>query len=72
MKMQDFSLNTLRRDMRFIDETISVSNAAKKRAINEAYPSKIPKKVKNLRYFLRKKRDIVFKASPTTAFGRAA
>lgn len=34
--------------------------------------TKIPKKVKNLRYFLRKKRDIIYKNSPTSMFSRSS
>jgi hypothetical protein len=34
--------------------------------------TKIPKKVKNLRYFLRKKRNIIYKNSPTSMFSRSS
>jgi hypothetical protein len=34
--------------------------------------AKIPKKVKNLRYFLKKKRNIVYKHSPSSMFSRAS
>jgi hypothetical protein len=56
----------LRKDLRFLDEAISLSNTAKKRNLLEPANNlqKIPKKVKNLRYFLRKKRNINFKSCP--------
>ena len=64
------------KDLRFIDDSIGVSNVVKKKALLEVNQgglavSKIPKKVKNLRYFLRKKRNIVFKQSPSQIFSRS-
>ncbi len=59
----------MRKDLRFLDEAIVVSNKTKKLA---ATNPAINKKVKNLRYFLRKKRNIVYRHSPTTMFGRGA
>jgi hypothetical protein len=70
VKMQDFSLGTMRKDLRFIDQAIVVSNKTKKTAA--AGPATISKKVKNLRYFLRKKRNIIYKHSPSPMFARAA
>jgi len=70
VKMQEFTLGTLRKDLRFIDQAIVVSNKTKKTA--GAVGAAVSKKVKNLRYFLRKKRNIVYKHSPSGVFARAA
>ena len=73
--MNDFTLGDMRRDLQFIDEAITVSNKSKKKALLEPTQGgmaieKIPKKVKNLRYFLRKKRNIIYKHSPASMFSR--
>jgi hypothetical protein len=76
VKMNDFTLGTLRRDLQFMDSSIKLSNTAKKKSMLEPAQggtaiAKIPKKVKNLRYFLRKKRNIVYKHAPSSLFSRA-
>jgi len=77
LKMNDFSLVALRKDLKFMDSAISLSNTCKKKAsTNEdqggTAVSKIPKKTKNLRYFLKKKRNITFKHSPSALFTRSS
>lgn len=69
--MQDFDLNKLQKDMNFLEESITVSNANKKKAFEIDEEIKVPKKVKNLRYFLKKKRNIIFKNAPTSYFSRS-
>ena len=69
VKMQDFTLGTMRKDLRFIDEAIAVSNKSKKDLGVVAMPT-VSKKVKNLRYFLKKKRNIIYKHSPSAMFSR--
>ena len=70
VKMQDFTLGTMRRDLRFIDEAIAVSNKSKK-DLGVAPIPPVSKKVKNLRYFLKKKRNIIYKHSPSAMFSRS-
>ncbi|TNV74413.1 hypothetical protein FGO68_gene247 [Halteria grandinella] len=77
VRMNDFALSTMKRDLRFLDQAISVSNKTKKVALLDptqggVAQTKIPKKVKNLRYFLRKKRNIIYKNSPTSMFSRSS
>lgn len=74
--MVDFGLGTLKKDLRFLDDAITVSNTAKKRSLLDPSQGgnaieKIPKKFKNLRYFLRKKRNIIYKHAPSTMFSRS-
>jgi hypothetical protein len=74
--MGEFALGTMKRDLRFLDEAITVSNKSKKVALLDPHQggtaqTKIPKKTKNLRYFLRKKRNIIYKHSPSSMFSRA-
>jgi hypothetical protein len=67
VKMQDFTLGTMRKDLKFLDQAIGMTNKYKKKAISdqlEAGDTRIPKKIKNLRYFLKKNRNIVFKHAP--------
>ncbi len=68
--MQDFSLGTMRKDLRFLDDAIVVSNKSKKEA-GGLQVTGVSKKVKNLRYFLRKKRNITYKHSPSNKFSRS-
>jgi hypothetical protein len=70
VKMQDFTLGTMRKDLRFIDEAIAVSNKSKKDLGVVSIPT-VSKKVKNLRYFLKKKRNIIYKHSPSAMFSRS-
>jgi hypothetical protein len=70
VKMQDFTLGTMRKDLRFIDDAIVVSNKSKKEA-RKLQTSGVSKKVKNLRYFLRKKRNIIYRHSPSSMFKRS-
>ena len=70
VKMQDFTLGTMRKDLRFIDDAIVVSNKSKKEA-GKLQTSGVSKKVKNLRYFLRKKRNIIYRHSPSSMFKRS-
>lgn len=59
--LNDFNLKHLKKDMNFIEDAISASNVMKKKSIEFQNENKVPKRIKNLRYFLRKKRNIVFK-----------
>jgi hypothetical protein len=68
--MQDFSIGTMRKDLRFLDDAIVISNKSKKEATVLQTPA-LSKKIKNLRYFLRKKRNIMFKHSPSGVFSRS-
>ena len=55
-----------------MESAISLSNAAKKRSLEHNDLQKLPKKLKNLRYFLKKKRGIIYKHAPSsTLFARA-
>lgn len=58
--MADFSLNILEKDMRFIEEGIIKSNEKKKKQYYMNSENKVPKKVKNLKYFLKKNRNLYF------------
>lgn len=62
--MADFNINYLRKDMGFIEDAISVSNVAKKKTFETQELTKITKKVKNLKYFLKKKRNVIYKPCP--------
>eukprot|EP00347_Sterkiella_histriomuscorum_P020334 403338204 len=50
--------------MNFIQEAISQSNSVKKSTFEAQVDSKVPKRIKNLRYFLKKKRGIIYKQAP--------
>jgi hypothetical protein len=65
IKMNDFNINYLRKDMRFIEDAISISNTSKKSLFDIESESKVSKRSKNLRYFLRKKRNIIYKNAPS-------
>lgn len=54
-----------------MDSAISLSNTVKKKAFEINDSVKVPKKIKNLRYFLKKKRNIILKHSPSTEFSRS-
>ena len=69
--MQDFNINHLRKDINFMEEAITVSNASKKKSFELNENTRVPKKVKNLRYFLKKKRNIIYKHSPSQLFSRS-
>lgn len=75
VKMQDFRIGTMRKDLKFLDDAINISNKSKKEAVpiigGGGPGSGLSKKVKNLRYFLRKKRNIVYKHSPSNTFSRS-
>lgn len=63
----------MRKDLRFLDDAIALSNTTKKKSLLDPSQGgnaiqKIPKKVKNLRYFLRKKRNIIYKPCPMSGF----
>eukprot|EP00347_Sterkiella_histriomuscorum_P019065 403343093 len=64
IRLADFGLNHLKRDMNFIQEAISQSNSVKKSTFEAQVDSKVPKRIKNLRYFLKKKRGIIYKQAP--------
>ena len=73
IRMNDFSLGNMRKDLRFLDDAIALSNTAKKKSLLDPSQGgnaiqKIPKKIKNLRYFLRKKRNIIYKPCPMSGF----
>ena len=60
--MDQFNINYLRKDMNFIEDALSLSNVMKKKSFEiTAEQGTVPKKLKNLRYFLKKKRNITFK-----------
>ena len=73
VKMNDFTVGTMKKDLRFIDDAIALSNTAKKKSLLDPSQGgnavlKIPKKAKNLRYFLRKKRNIIYRMCPMSGF----
>ena len=49
-----------------------MSNASKKKTFDLNETVKVPKKIKNLRYFLKKKRNVMLKHSPSQMFARSA
>lgn len=51
--------------MNFIEDAIGISNTNKKKDYDLEAESKVSKRSKNLRYFLRKKRNIVYKNAPS-------
>ena len=64
IRMTDFNVNKLRKDTTFIEEAISISNVAKKKSfeiLETQAMNKSTKRLKNLRYFLKKKRNVIFK-----------
>jgi hypothetical protein len=63
--MDNFNLGYLRKDLGFIEQAIQVSNVSKKKTFEVREQEKVPKKIKNLRYFLKKKRNITYKHSPS-------
>lgn len=66
--MADFDINQLRKDMNFIEDVIQMSNSSKKQTFELNSTEKASKKSKNLKYFLRKKRNILMKQAPTQMF----
>lgn len=62
--MDNFDLNILRKDMTFIEDTLSLSNTMKRQSFQIKEESKTTKKSKNLKYFLKKKRNITYKVGP--------
>ena len=57
--------------MAFIESGINLSNNSKKKSIQIYYVSERKnKKQKNLKYFLKKKREITFKTAPSQLFAR--
>jgi hypothetical protein len=63
--MTDFDINKLKKDMTFIEEGITISNVSKKKTFELSNETKVSKKIKNLRYFLKKKRNMMFKHAPS-------
>ncbi|CDW82763.1 UNKNOWN [Stylonychia lemnae] len=62
--LNDFNLNHLKKDMNFIENAITLSNNVKKNSVEVANDVRVSKKIKNLRYFLKKKRQVIFKQCP--------
>jgi hypothetical protein len=69
--MTDFDINKLKQDMNFIEEGITISNVSKKKTFELSNETKVSKKIKNLRYFLKKKRNMMFKHAPSQVFLRS-
>ena len=79
LKVSEMSLTGLRKEMKFLEDGINLSNKAKKdntlakAGINNGLAGKqvdpkAMKKQKNLKQFLKKKRAIHYYLSPTTVF----
>lgn len=67
IRMTQFDVNNLRKDANFIEEAIAFSNVAKKKSfemLETQALNKQTKRMKNLRYFLKKKRNVLFKQTP--------
>ena len=62
--MSSYNMTTLARDKTFLEEGIVLSNSKKKEDIEVKVQSKQDKKLKNFKYFLRKKRSITLKSAP--------
>ena len=74
VKLQDYSLDLLRKDLDFLTGAIQLSNSAKKHSFDERLAKSsapLDKKAKNLRHFLKKKRSITFKQCPSRQMARA-
>jgi hypothetical protein len=71
-EMKKLNVGHLRNDMKFIEQGIDITNQTKKAsALTYIESEKRPKKQKNLKYFLKKKRDIYFKSAPSLLFTRS-
>jgi hypothetical protein len=64
IRMSEFNINKLRKDTNFMEEAIAITNVAKKKSfeiLETQAMNKSTKRLKNLRYFLKKKRNVIFK-----------
>ena len=68
IRMSEFNISKLRKDTNFMEEAIAITNVAKKKSfeiLETQAMNKSTKRLKNLRYFLKKKRNVIFKQAPS-------